>query len=92
MAAFMAQSGNLVVLGNAGETLGDSIYEAKLFVRGNVKSLGTDCVEKEMKDEHIKILSKLLLDSGVDENPYNFRRYGSGRELYNFDVKNIDAY
>ncbi|MEI7656130.1 MAG: protein glxC [Actinomycetes bacterium] len=30
MSAFMAQRGNLVVCGNAGEALGDSIYEARL--------------------------------------------------------------
>ena len=37
MSAFMAQSGNLVVLGDAGEALGDSLYEAKLFVKGSAK-------------------------------------------------------
>ena len=37
MSAFMAQSGNLVVLGDAGDALGDSIYEARLFVRGKVR-------------------------------------------------------
>ncbi len=31
MSAFMAQTGNLVVLGDAGDALGDSIYEAKLL-------------------------------------------------------------
>ena len=49
MSAFMAQAGNLVVLGDAGEALGDSIYEARLFVRGRSKSLGADCVEKPMR-------------------------------------------
>ncbi len=53
MSAFMAQSGNLVVLGDAGDALGDSIYEARLFVRGTVKSLGADCIEKEMRPEHL---------------------------------------
>ena len=52
MSAFMAQAGNLVVLGDAGDALGDSIYEARLFVRGKVKSLGADCIEKPMRDEH----------------------------------------
>ena len=51
MSAFMAQSGNLVVLGDAGDALGDSIYEAKLYVRGKVKSLGADCVEEEDASE-----------------------------------------
>ena len=49
MSAFMAQAGNLVVFGDAGDALGDSIYEARLFVRGSVKSLGTDCIEKPME-------------------------------------------
>jgi glutamate synthase domain-containing protein 3 len=40
LSAFMAQAGKLVVLGDAGEALGDSIYEAQLFVRGSVASLG----------------------------------------------------
>ena len=38
MSAFMAQAGTLVVLGDAGDALGDSIYEAKLYVRGNLRA------------------------------------------------------
>jgi glutamate synthase domain-containing protein 3 len=60
MSAFMAQAGNLVVCGDAGEALGDSLYEARLFVRGKVKSLGADCVEKEMRPEHLELLADLL--------------------------------
>src|SRR6056297_1600219 len=88
MSAFMAQSGNLVVCGDAGDALGDSIYEARLFVRGSVKSLGADCIEKEMRPEHIEILRDLLDRSGVDAKPEEFRRYGSARKLYNFDIDN----
>jgi len=94
MSAFMAQAGALVVLGDAGEALGDSIYEARLYVRGRVASLGADCIEKEMTDEHRAQL-RALLDAagingavGVDE----FRRYGSARQLYNFHVDNAGAY
>ena len=88
MSAFMAQSGNLVVCGNAGDALGDSIYEARLFVKGSVKSLGADCVEKEMLQEHIDILRNLLEKSGCDAKPEDFKRYGSARQLYNFKVDN----
>ena len=35
MSAFMAQAGRLVVCGDAGEALGDSIYEARIYVRGD---------------------------------------------------------
>ena len=60
MSAFMAQKGRLVVCGDAGEALGDSIYEARLYVRGGVASLGADCVEKELRDEHRAELAELL--------------------------------
>ncbi|MDB5699545.1 MAG: protein glxC [Alphaproteobacteria bacterium] len=94
MSAFMAQSGTLVVLGDAGEALGDSIYEARLFVRGTVRGLGADCVEKEMRDEHVTALRELLSSAGVDDSikPEDFKRYGSGRTLYNFHVDNAAAY
>ena len=92
MSAFMAQSGNLVVLGNAGDALGDSLYEARLFVRGTVKSLGADCVQKEMRPEHIAILKDLLKRSGAPAQLHEFKRYGSARKLYNFNIDNASAY
>ena len=93
MSAFMGQSGHLVVLGDAGEALGDSLYEAKLFVRGTVKSLGADCVEKEMRPEHLDKLAELLDRAGATHvRPEEFRRYGSARRLYTFHVDNADAY
>lgn len=92
MSAFMAQSGNLVVCGDAGDALGDSCYEARFFVRGSVKSLGADCEKKEMRPEHLKILKELLDRSGSDAKPEEFTRYGSARNLYNFDVDNAGEY
>ena len=92
MSAFMAQSGTLVVCGDAGDALGDSLYEARLFVRGSVKSLGADCVKKEMRPEHIKLLRGLLEEAGSDARPEDFTRYGSARKLYHFDIDNAGAY
>lgn len=93
MSAFMAQSGRLVACGDAGEALGDSLYEARLYVRGNVASLGADCVEKPMKDKHKRELEELLAQSGLTgADAAEFRRFGSARTLYNFQVDNVHAY
>lgn len=93
MSAFMAQAGNLVVLGDAGDSLGDSIYEARLFVRGKVASLGTDCIEKPMREEHTTALANLLALAGIDGIDIGaFRRYGSARKLYNFHIDNLGSY
>ena len=92
MSGFMAQAGRMVICGDAGDALGDSIYEAKLFVRGSVESLGADCVEKEMRAEDLEALTRLLGRAGLDADPGSFRRYGSARRLYNFDIDHADSY
>ena len=92
MSAFMAQRGNLVVCGDAGEALGDSIYEAHLYVKGKVANLGADCIEKEMRAEHVGELSALLERAKRKERPQDFRRYGSARKLYTFNVDHADSY
>jgi glutamate synthase domain-containing protein 3 len=94
MSAFMAQAGTLTVLGGAGESLGDSIYEAHLFVRGQVASLGADCIETAMTDgDRAELFEKLRaakIDNQVEVG--EFRRYGSARRLYHFNVDNVSSY
>lgn len=57
-----------------------------------MKSLGADCVEKEMRPEHLVELAELLKAAERDEDPADFRRYGSARELYHFKVDNTASY
>jgi glutamate synthase domain-containing protein 3 len=92
MSAFMAQAGRLVVCGDAGEALGDSIYEARIYVKGTVASLGADCVEKPLRDEHLAELGELLVAAGRTDNPADFKRYGSARNLDHFNVDDSTAY
>ena len=94
MSAFMAQAGTLTVLGDAGDSLGDSIYEARLFVRGRVASLGADCIEKDMRDRHRALLRAKLDLAGIggQVDVGAFRRYGSARKLYHFHVDNAGQY
>ena len=64
------------------------------IVRGKVKSLGADCIEKPMRDEHKRALHGVLERAGFDGqiDPAEFRRYGSARKLYNFHVDHAGAY
>jgi len=91
--AFMAQAGRLVVRGDAGQGLGDSIYETRIYVRGEVASLGADCVAKEMRLEHLEELTGLLKAAGFeDDDPRAYTRFGSARTLYHFNVDKTEAY
>lgn len=92
MSCFMGQAGRLVVCGDAGDALGDSLYETRIYVQGSVESLGSDCIEKEMRAEHLEELQELLDRAGFKASPAAFKRYGSARQLYNFKVDNASAY
>ncbi|MBV9523998.1 MAG: hypothetical protein JO010_14450, partial [Alphaproteobacteria bacterium] len=73
MSCFMGQAGSLVVCGDADHDLGDSLYEAQIFVAGTVASLGADCVEKEMRPEHVETVAGLLRRAGIEADPRRFR-------------------
>jgi hypothetical protein len=45
-----------------------------------------------MRPEHLEKLAALLTEAESDADPTTFRRYGSARQLYNFDVDNAGAY
>ena len=93
MSAFMAQKVCLVVCGDAGEALGDSIYEAHLYVRGKVAGLGADCSRRKCATStspSCPSCSSVPRIEDVDAG--DFRRYGSARKLYNFHVDHAGAY
>jgi len=92
MSGFMAQRGRLVVCGDAGAALGDSLYEAEIFVRGTVADLGADCIEKEMTAEHLIALDELLARAGIGARAADFKRFGSARKLYHFNIDHADVY
>jgi methylamine---glutamate N-methyltransferase subunit B len=92
MSAFMGQAGTLLVCGDAGHDLGDSIYEADILVAGKVASLGADCVEKEMTPADIDRVAALLRCAQIAADASRFRRYGSARRLYNFHIDHAAEY
>ena len=78
--------------GDAGANLGDSLYEARLYVQGKVESLGADCVEKQMTPHHVDEAGQAAEARRHERRSKKFKRYGSARKLYNFHVDNVDAY
>lgn len=86
--AFMAQAGRMVVCGDAGHNLGDSLYEAVIYVRGEVRSLGADARFEQMADEDYRTVSRLLAEARLAHDPEEFKRVGSARELYHWNAAN----
>ena len=84
--AFMAQAGRIVVCGNAAENLGDSLYEAVLYVKGEVKSLGADAQFEAMTDGDFSVVAELLGAAGLQHDPKAFKRIASAKQLYHWNA------
>jgi glutamate synthase domain-containing protein 3 len=84
MSAFMAQAGTLVICGNAGAGLGDSLYEAVIYVRGEIHGLGADAREEPMAMEDHARVAGLLVKAGYPEDTSGFKRVASARSLYHW--------
>ncbi len=84
--AFMAQAGRIVVCGNAGDALGDSLYEALLYVRGNIKSLGADAQFESMTEADYATVAELLDKAGFSYDPKDFKRVASAKQLYHWNA------
>ena len=83
---FMAQAGRMVVCGSAGEGLGDSLYEAVIYVRGEIRSLGADARVQPMTPEDVATVGSLLDAAGIDASPADFKRVSSARTLYHWNA------
>lgn len=92
MSGFMAQAGYLLVCGDAGSHLGDSLYEAIIYVGGKIYSLGADAQEEPMTEsDHVKV-AQLLTRAGIEMPTKGFKRVASARTLYHWNSAHAHQY
>ena len=85
LSAFMAQAGHLVVCGDADAGLGDSLYEAVIYVRGKIHGLGADAQEESMTEEDLRKVAELVERAGFSYSPNEFKRVASSKTLYHWN-------
>ncbi|GAA1001082.1 protein glxC [Acrocarpospora macrocephala] len=82
---FMAQAGTILVGGDAGRGLGDSLYEAVIYVAGRIKDLGADARVEELAESDVELVARLAKQHGFDHiDPENVTRVASARQLYHW--------
>ena len=88
-----AELGQFLDGGDAGHALGDSLYEAVIYVAGKIASLGSDARTGELTGADVRLVEELAKLGGFDHiEPENVTRVASARELYNFDALKDQKY
>lgn len=91
MSAFMAQAGYLLVCGDADHGLGDSLYEAVIYIRGKIHGLGADAREESMNESDYAKVNELLEMSEFKYDPQEFKRVASAKTLYHWSPNSISS-
>ncbi len=93
MSAFMAQAGTILVGGDSGDALGDSLYEAVIYVGGRIRSLGSDAQMEDLTESDVMKVKDLAAMAGFDHiEPENVKKVASAKQLYNFDAVKAARY
>jgi glutamate synthase domain-containing protein 3 len=93
MAGFMAQAGTILVGGDAGPGLGDSLYEAVIYVAGRIASLGADAQLEELSEHDVLAVKHLVEATGFDHiDPAAVTKVASARRLYHFSSQHASSY
>jgi methylamine---glutamate N-methyltransferase subunit B len=92
-ATFMAQAGTILIGGDAGDGLGDSLYEAVIYVAGKIHGLGADAQVEDLGEADVRAVRDLIARTGFEHiDPEKVTRVGSARQLYHFDSQHHSSY
>ena len=79
----MAQAGTILVGGDAGGAVGDSLYEAVIYVGGHVTSLGSDAKVEELTAADVDRVRQLVESAGFSHvSPEDVTKVVSAKSLY----------
>lgn len=91
-AGFMAHRGRIIALGGAGPSCGDALWEAEVWVAGDIESLGVDAKIVEPEAEEVVGVDALLKQLGLEERSRNWRKIVSEQKLWYFESRDANSW
>jgi len=93
MSGFMAQAGTILIGGDAADSLGDSLYEAVIYIGGKIRSLGADARVEELTEDDVRRVTEMAAAAGFSHvSAEDVTRVASAKNLYNFDALKDQRY
>jgi glutamate synthase domain-containing protein 3 len=87
----MTHRGDLIVCGDAGEALGDSLWAGNIWVAGKIAGLGADAKVVEPSDDESTRIHGLLRAEGIDAT-FDFKHVIAEQKLWYFNSRDPEAW
>ena len=84
MTGFMMQRGTIIIGGDVGEGVGDSMYEGTIYVGGEIGSLGSDAKIEETAESELIQIWETMERHGINDRK-QYTKIVSAKKLYHFD-------
>lgn len=84
---FMGHSGRLICLGDATDSVGDSLWGGSVWVAGTIHKMGVDTKLEDPSQEELDEVEALLDDLGVEKKARNWKKIVSGQALWHFESR-----
>jgi methylamine---glutamate N-methyltransferase subunit B len=83
----MMQRGRIIILGNVGINLGDSMYDGIIYIGGKIESFGSDAITAELTEDDKSWLKRKLKVAEIGENfdVSKMTKIVAGKKLWNYD-------
>ena len=91
-AGFMAHRGRIIALGGAGPSCGDALWEAEVWVAGEIESLGVDAKIVEPEAEEVEGVDALLKQLGIEERFRDWQKIVSEQKLWYFESRDANSW
>ncbi len=89
---FMAHHGRIIALGGAGASCGDALWQAEVWVVGDIESLGVDAKIVEPEAEEVGAVETLLQALGLNDDSRNWRKIVSEEKLWYFESRDAKSW
>ncbi|TAM12184.1 MAG: hypothetical protein EPN72_06195 [Nevskiaceae bacterium] len=84
---FMAHAGRIICLGDAIDSVGDSLWEGTVWVAGNIEKLGVDAVVQKPAEKDVAEIEALLASLGVKAQKRDWKQIVAGKKLWYYEAR-----
>jgi len=91
-AGFMAHKGRIIALGGAGVSCADALWQAEVWVAGDIDSLGVDALIVEPDADEAEAVETLLQGLELDDRTRDWRKIVSGQKLWFFESRDANSW